>query len=188
MKRAQVGLRQGGSGSQEQDKLGRQGGSGSQEQPRMEIMKGGKLGRQGGSGSQEQQRQPRTAQNGDHEGGQAWETKRQWQPNGDHEGSLGDREAGPRREIRETRVMCRLQNLSITCPPCARLVSGLAAPSNLARPVPTMCPPFLSLSARCLPPLSGWLNCCQLCVRSVVFVWPLSAHLSDLCPLLCAVV
>ena len=75
------------------DKLGREGGS--QEQPRMEIMKGGKLRRQGG------QRQPRAAQNGDHEerqasetrraaatksspengdeGGQVWETRREWQ-------------------------------------------------------------------------------------------------------------
>ena len=63
----------------------------------MEIMKGDKLGRQGGSssqeqpsGSQEQQRQPRAAQNGDHEGRQAWETRRQRQlraaHNGDHEG------------------------------------------------------------------------------------------------------
>ena len=43
------------------DKLGKQDGSGSQEQPRMEIMKGDK-----GSETR-QQRQPRAAQNGDHE-------------------------------------------------------------------------------------------------------------------------
>ena len=55
------------------DKLGRQGGSGGQEQPRMEIMKRDKPARQNG-------RQPRAAQNGDHEGGQAWETRRQRRP------------------------------------------------------------------------------------------------------------
>ena len=42
----------------------RQGGSGSQEQPRMEIMKGGKWS------ETRWQRQPRAAQNGDHEGRQ----------------------------------------------------------------------------------------------------------------------
>ena len=61
------------------DKPGTQHGGGSQEVPRMEIMKGDKLGTQA-----------RAAQNGDHEGRQAWKTRRQRQPragqNGDHEG------------------------------------------------------------------------------------------------------
>ena len=84
-------------GDHEGDKLRRQGGTGSQEQPMMEIMKGDKLGRQGGSGmatvcrfrgkvgTPRRQRQPRAAQNGDHEGRQAWETRRQLQPR-DYEG------------------------------------------------------------------------------------------------------
>ena len=74
--------RQGGSGSQEppgreimkEDKLVRQCGSGRQEQPRREIMKRDKLGRQGSK------QQPRAAQSGDHEGGQAWEIRRGRQP------------------------------------------------------------------------------------------------------------
>ena len=39
----------------------------------------------------------------------------------------------------------------------------------------------------CLSAFWLWPNCCQLCVRSLVFVWSLSAHLSHLCPLLYAV-
>ena len=63
--------------------------SSTQEQPRMQIMKGDKLGRQGGSGQGGKQ-QPRAAQNADHDGRRAWETRRQRQPrtaqNRDHEG------------------------------------------------------------------------------------------------------
>ena len=58
-------------GNHQGKQAGRQGGSGSQEQPEMEIVKRDKLGRQGGSGKK------RAAQNGDHEGRQAWETRRQ---------------------------------------------------------------------------------------------------------------
>ena len=51
-----------------------------------EIMKGDKLGKQGGSGSQER----------NHEGTQAWETRRQGQPRAKSrkETSLGDQAAG----------------------------------------------------------------------------------------------
>ena len=49
----------------------RQGGSGGQQQPTSEIMKGDK------AWETRQQRQPRAAQNGDHEGRQAWKTSRQ---------------------------------------------------------------------------------------------------------------
>ena len=60
----------------EEDKLGRQGGSGLGDKAaaaaaaKSEMMKGDKLHRQGSSGSQER----------NHEGRQAWETRRQQRP------------------------------------------------------------------------------------------------------------
>ena len=100
----------------------------------------------------------------------------------------------------------RLQILSAMRPPCARHLSTLRPPCvcfGRLQTLSTMCPPHVSalpLFVRSLfalyPLFVGlcpglfwlWPSCCQLCVRSLVFVWSLSAHLSDLCPLLSAVV